>query len=65
MKLNVSFVAVILPASQAFGSAEQLANVVNVISGITGEEEYCLSVSGNGFTGSVRANLERRRAGRA
>ena len=65
MKWNVSAVAVMLPASRAFGSTEHVANAVNVISGITGEEEYCLSVSGNGFTGSVRASLDGRQAARA
>lgn len=58
MKLNVSFVAVILPASRAFGSAEQVANAVNVISGITGEEEYCLSVSGGIGTDGAGLALE-------
>ena len=65
MKWNGSAVAVMLPASRAFGSTEHVANAVNVISGITGEEEYCLSVSGNGFTGSVRASLDGRQAARA
>lgn len=46
MTCNAFFVAVILPASWAVGMAEHLASAVNMISGITAEEEYCLSVQG-------------------
>ena len=63
MKWNVSAVAVMLPASRAFGSTEHVANAVNVISGITGEEEYCLRVSTNGFTGRKREGQFGRAAG--
>ena len=61
MKWNVPAVFLMLPASRALGSAEHVANAVNVISGITGEDEYCLSVSGNGFAGSVRVGSDGRR----
>ena len=49
MKWNVSAVAMMMPVSRALGITKHVANAVNVISGITGEEEYCLSVSGNGL----------------
>ena len=54
MTCNAFFVAVILPASWAVGIAEHLASAVNMISGITAEEEYCLSVQGGGSIGRVR-----------
>ena len=54
MRCNALFVAVILPASRAVGIAENLATAVNVISGITAEEEYCLSAQGGETMGCVR-----------
>ena len=38
--------AVALIAFSAFGSAEHAGAAVNIISGITAGEEYCLSVQG-------------------
>ena len=52
MRCIVFCFAVMLPASWASSGAEHLATAVNVISGITAEEEYCLSVQGDGIMGS-------------
>ena len=54
MKCNASFVAVMLSASWASGVAENVATAVNIISGITADEEYCLSAQGGDTMGSVR-----------
>ena len=54
MKCNASFVAVMLSASWARGAAENVATAVNIISGITADEEYCLSAQGGDTMGSVR-----------
>ena len=54
MKCNASLVAVMLSASWASGVAENVATAVNIISGITADEEYCLSAQGGDTMGSVR-----------
>ena len=54
MKCKASFVAVMLSASWASGVAENVATAVNIISGITADEEYCLSTQGGDTMGSVR-----------
>ena len=60
MKCNASLVAVMLSASWASGLAENVATAVNIISGITADEEYCLSAQGGDTIESVRV-----RGGRA
>lgn len=54
MKCNALPVAVMLSTYWASGIAENVATTVNIISGITADEEYCLSAQGGDTMESVR-----------
>ena len=54
MKYNALPVAVMLSTYGASGIAENVATTVNIISGITADEEYCLSAQGGDTMESVR-----------
>ena len=46
MLCSALFAFVALPATWAVSNGQDLASSVNVICGVTAEEEYCLSVQG-------------------